>query len=97
MLGLKILNNGLLARFIPKALERHPKADETADSAADVLYAALEGKQQRYTWFEILEREPARSSRARTAINVIDLRSQSFRICLHEILGRYLVTKELVK
>lgn len=74
VLGLKILDNGLHVQFIAQALERHPEADEPADSAASVLHAALEGKQQRSTWFEILEREPARSGRARTAMNMIDKR-----------------------
>lgn len=75
LLGLKILDNGLHVRFISQALERHPQADEPADSAASVLHAALEGQpQSKSTWFEILEREPARSGRARTAMNMIDKR-----------------------
>lgn len=74
VLGLKILDNGLHVQFIAQALERYPMADEPADAAASVLHAALEGKQQRSTWFEILEREPARSGRARTAMNMIDKR-----------------------
>lgn len=79
VLGLKILDNGLHVRFIAQALERHPRADEPADSAASVLHAALEGRQQdkneqRATWFEILEREPARSGRARTVMNMMDKR-----------------------
>nr|XP_036586270.1 O-methyltransferase [Colletotrichum truncatum]KAF6796677.1 O-methyltransferase [Colletotrichum truncatum] len=74
LIGLKILDNGLHVRFIAKALERNPKADEPADSAASILHAALEGKQQRSTWFDILEREPARSGRALTAMNMIDKR-----------------------
>ncbi|KAK8117446.1 S-adenosyl-L-methionine-dependent methyltransferase [Apiospora kogelbergensis] len=77
VLGLKILDNGLHVQFIAQALERHPQADEPANSAASVLHAALEGKgekEQRATWFEILEREPARSGRARTAMNMMDKR-----------------------
>ncbi|KAK8061735.1 hypothetical protein PG994_008101 [Apiospora phragmitis] len=77
LMGLKILDNGLHVGFIAQALERYPKADEPTDSAAAVLHAALEGKQpqeQRSTWFEILEREPARSGRARTAMNMMDKR-----------------------
>lgn len=74
VLGLKILDNGLHVGFISQALARHPQADEPADSAASVLHAALEEKQQRSTWFEILEREPARSGRARTAMNMMDKR-----------------------
>ncbi|KAJ4422363.1 hypothetical protein N0V82_003017 [Gnomoniopsis sp. IMI 355080] len=74
VLGLKILDNGLHVQFIAQALARYPQADEPADSAASVLHAALEGKQQRSTWFEILERESARSGRARTAMNMIDKR-----------------------
>lgn len=74
VLGLKILDNGLHVQFISQALERYPKADEPADAAASVLHAALEGREDRSTWFEILEREPARSGRARTAMNMIDKR-----------------------
>lgn len=74
LLGLKILDNGLHVHFIAEALGRNPQADEPTDSAASVLHAALEGKQQRSTWFDILEREPARSGRARTAMNMIDKR-----------------------
>lgn len=79
VLGLRILDNGLHVRLIAQALERNPKADEPADSAASVLHAALEGSEgqeqrQRSMWFEILEREPARSGRARTAMNMIDKR-----------------------
>lgn len=74
VLGLKILDNGLHVQLIAQALERYPQADEPTDSAASVLHAALEGKQQRSTWFDILEREPARSGRARTAMNMIDKR-----------------------
>ncbi|KAK8122920.1 O-methyltransferase [Apiospora sp. TS-2023a] len=77
LMGLKILDNGIHVGFIAQALERHPQADEPTDSAAAVLHAALEGKgqqEQRSTWFEILEREPARSGRARTAMNMMDKR-----------------------
>lgn len=82
VLGLRVLDNGLHVRLLAQALERHPAADEPADSAAAVLHAALEGGGRgegrgeggRSTWFEILEREPARSGRARTAMNMIDKR-----------------------
>ncbi|KAK8016791.1 O-methyltransferase [Apiospora rasikravindrae] len=77
LMGLKILDNGIHVGFISQALERYPKADEPTDSAAAVLHAGLEGKQpheQRSTWFEILEQEPARSGRARTAMNMMDKR-----------------------
>lgn len=82
LLGLRILDNGVHVRFIAEALARHPAADEPADSAASILHAALEGappqqeqqQQQRSTWFEILEREPARAGRARTAMNMMDKR-----------------------